>query len=416
MLQPVRGTHDLLPDLMARQRMVHSAARRVASFFSFEEMATPIFEFSNVFHRLGESSDIVSKETYTFQDRGGEELTLRPEGTAPVMRAIVSNGLTQSLPLRFLYIGPMFRYDRPQKGRYRQFEQVGVELVGPMSPAADLEVLAFAHMLLTHIGVRDQVKLHINTLGDKESRARYRETLVAYLTPFAGELSVDSQRRLGENPLRILDSKEPQDRKILENAPSFEGALSPESAAYFQEVCAGLDALKIAYHIDRKLVRGLDYYCHTAFEFICETMGAQGTVLAGGRYEGLTSAMGGPDIPGVGWAAGTERLRDLSPHAPEKPPLFYLVPMGEAPQRESITLANALREAGLCVKTDMGGGNMGKRLKRADASGAACALILGEDELERGEILVKDLASGTQITLALDALAPYLKKTFDLKD
>lgn len=416
MLQPVRGTHDLLPELMARQRMIHSAARRIAKRFAFEEMATPIFEFSNVFHRLGESSDIVSKETYTFQDRGGEELTLRPEGTAPVMRAIVSNGLTQSLPLRFLYIGPMFRYDRPQKGRYRQFEQVGVELVGPFSVAADLEILSLAHLFLEEIGVRDQVKLHINTLGDKESRERYREALVAYLTPFKDILSADSQRRLLENPLRILDSKETQDRQILENAPSFEDSLSPENAAYFQEVCQGLDALGIAYHVDRKLVRGLDYYCHTAFEFICETMGAQGTVLAGGRYEGLTSAMGGPDIPGIGWAAGVERLRDLSPRAPSKAPLFYLIPMGDGPQKESITLSQELRAAGVCVKTDMGGGNMGKRLKRADASGATCALILGEDELMAQEILVKDLTSGTQNMLALHALAPYLKETFHLKD
>lgn len=416
MLQPVRGTHDLLPELMARQRMIHCAARRIAKRFAFEEMATPIFEFSNVFHRLGESSDIVSKETYTFQDRGGEELTLRPEGTAPVMRAIVSNGLTQSLPLRFLYIGPMFRYDRPQKGRYRQFEQVGVELVGPFSAAADLEILSLAHLFLEEIGVRDQVRLHINTLGDKESRERYREALVAYLTPFKDTLSADSQRRLLENPLRILDSKEPQDRKILENAPSFEDSLSAENAAYFQEVCAGLDALGIDYHIDRKLVRGLDYYCHTAFEFICETLGAQGTVLAGGRYEGLTSAMGGPDIPGIGWAAGVERLRDLSPLAPSKAPLFYLIPMGDGPQKESLTLSQGLRAVGLCVKTDMGGGNMGKRLKRADASGATCALLLGEDELVRQEILVKDLTSGTQNMLALSALAPYLKETFHLKD
>lgn len=411
MLQPVRGTHDLLPDIMARQRLVQEHARRIASLFHFEEMATPIFEFTSVFHRLGESSDVIAKETYTFVDRGGEELTLRPEGTAAVMRAIVSNGLTQNLPLKFLYMGPMFRYDRPQKGRYRQFEQVGAELVGPFSPLADVEVLSFAHELLSALQVRDQVVLRLNTLGDQESRGAYRQALVDYFTPFEKELSEDSKRRLVQNPLRILDSKDKQDHRFLPDAPTFDAYLNQASKDYFAQVCKGLDALDIAYVVDRKLVRGLDYYCHTAFEFVCDTLGAQGTVLAGGRYEGLTGAMGGTDLPGVGWAAGVERLRDLSPLVPESAPLLYAIPMGQEAESEALILAQELRRAGFCLEVDTQG-NMGKRLKRADKNKAKAVLILGEDEIKNRQVVVKDLGASTQITLERERLMAYLKETF----
>ena len=411
MLQPVRGTHDLLPDIMARQRLVQEHARRIASLFHFEEMATPIFEFTSVFHRLGESSDVIAKETYTFVDRGGEELTLRPEGTAAVMRAIVSNGLTQNLPLKFLYMGPMFRYDRPQKGRYRQFEQVGAELVGPFSPLADVEVLSFAHELLSALQVRDQVVLRLNTLGDQESRGAYRQALVDYFTPFEKELSEDSKRRLVQNPLRILDSKDKQDHRFLPDAPTFDAYLNQASKDYFEQVCKGLDALGIAYIVDRKLVRGLDYYCHTAFEFVCDTLGAQGTVLAGGRYEGLTGAMGGTDLPGVGWAAGVERLRDLSPLVPESAPLLYAIPMGQEAESEALILAQELRRAGFCLEVDTQG-NMGKRLKRADKNKAKAVLILGEDEIKNHQVVVKDLGASAQITLERDRLMAYLKETF----
>lgn len=413
MLQPVRGTHDLLPEVMAKQRLVQEHARRIASLFHFEEMATPIFEFTNVFHRLGESSDVISKETYTFVDRGGEELTLRPEGTAAVMRAIVSNGLTQSLPLKFLYMGPMFRYDRPQKGRYRQFEQVGIELVGPFSPLADVEVLSFAHEFLTALQVRDQVVLRLNTLGDQESRRAYRQALVDYFTPFEKELSEDSRRRLLQNPLRILDSKDRQDHRFLSDVPSFDAYLNEASQKHFEQVCKGLDALGIAYVVDRKLVRGLDYYCHTAFEFVCDTLGAQGTVLAGGRYEGLTGAMGGTDLPGVGWAAGVERLRDLSPLVPTALPLLYVIPMGEEAEFEALALAQELRRSGFCLEVDTQG-NMGKRLKRADKNKAKIVLILGEDEIKNHQVVVKDLGTSAQITLERDRLMAYLKETFYL--
>jgi histidyl-tRNA synthetase len=410
LLQPVRGTHDLLPEIMAKQRLVQEHARRIASLFHFEEMATPIFEFTQVFHRLGESSDVIAKETYTFVDRGGEELTLRPEGTAAVMRAIVSNGLTQNLPLKFLYMGPMFRYDRPQKGRYRQFEQVGAELVGPFSPLADVEVLSFAHELLSALQVRDQVVLRLNTLGDQESRGAYRQALVDYFTPFEKELSEDSKRRLAQNPLRILDSKDKQDHRFLPDVPTFDAYLNQASQDYFAQVCKGLETLGIAYVIDRKLVRGLDYYCHTAFEFVCDTLGAQGTVLAGGRYEGLTGAMGGTDLPGVGWAAGVERLRDLSPLVPEDTPLLYAIPMGDEAESEALIMVQELRRAGFCLEIDTQG-NMGKRLKRADKNNAKVVLILGEDEIKNRQVVVKDLGASTQITLERDGLMAYLKET-----
>jgi histidyl-tRNA synthetase len=410
LLQPVRGTHDLLPEIMAKQRLVQEHARRIASLFHFEEMATPIFEFTQVFHRLGESSDVIAKETYTFVDRGGEELTLRPEGTAAVMRAIVSNGLTQNLPLKFLYMGPMFRYDRPQKGRYRQFEQVGAELVGPFSPLADVEVLSFAHELLSALQVRDQVVLRLNTLGDQESRGAYRQALVGYFTPFEKELSEDSKRRLAQNPLRILDSKDKQDHRFLPDVPTFDAYLNQASQDYFAQVCKGLETLGIAYVIDRKLVRGLDYYCHTAFEFVCDTLGAQGTVLAGGRYEGLTGAMGGTDLPGVGWAAGVERLRDLSPLVPEDTPLLYAIPMGDEAESEALIMVQELRRAGFCLEIDTQG-NMGKRLKRADKNNAKVVLILGEDEIKNRQVVVKDLGASTQITLERDGLMAYLKET-----
>lgn len=412
MLQPVRGTHDLLPAEMRRHRFVCETARRLASLYNFEEMSTPIFEFSQVFHRLGESSDVIAKETYSFTDRGGEGLTLRPEGTASVMRAIVSNGLTQSLPLKFLYMGPMFRYDRPQKGRYRQFDQVGIECVGPFSPQADVEVLALAHHLLEELQINDQVVLRLNTLGDQESRAQYRQALVDYFTPYASDLSEDSKRRLAQNPLRILDSKEACDKRLVADAPSYGTYLNKESEAFFEGVCKGLEELDIPYLVDRALVRGLDYYCHTAFEFVCDTLGAQGTVLAGGRYEGLTAAMGGVDLPGVGWAAGVERLWDLSPLATPKQTLFYLIPMDDQASGKALSLCNLLRRQGVCVDTDQGGGNLAKKLKRADKKGARAALILGEDELQKGQIIVKDLVAGTQTSLEQERLPAYLKETF----
>src|ERR1700720_3607214 len=311
-LQPVRGTQDLLPDAARRHRQVSETARAAASLYGFDEIVTPIFEFTEVFARpIGEHTDIVAKEMYTFSDRGGEEITLRPENTAGVVRAVLSNGLTQATPLKFFYSGPMFRYERPQKGRFRQFHQIGVELLGVAQPQADIEVIALGQRILKTIGIADRVVLELNTLGDPESRAAYREALVGYFSARVSELSEDSRRRLERNPLRILDSKDPGDQRLAAEAPDFAAYLNDASREFFARVRDGLDQLGIAYRLNPRLVRGLDYYTHTAFEFVTTDLGAQGTVLAGGRYDGLVELMGGPSVAGGGWGAGIQRLGAL---------------------------------------------------------------------------------------------------------
>jgi histidyl-tRNA synthetase len=406
-LQPVRGTHDLLPEDMRRHRAVVERLRHISALYGFEEMATPIFEFTDVFSRtLGETSDVVTKEMYTFE-RSGDQITLRPEGTAGICRAFISNGLAQSLPIKAFYHGPMFRYERPQKGRQRQFHQVGIELLGVEGPQADLDVLAMAAQFLDSLGLQGRVNLEINTLGDSESRTLYRDALVAYLTPFRAELSSDSQTRLEKNPLRILDSKDPGDRKIIADAPVFSDSLNDASKTFFATVLVGLDRMGIAYTVNPRLVRGLDYYCHTAFEFTTDALGAQGTVLAGGRYDSLIQTMGGPATPGIGWAAGVERLAMLVEDVPAKARPIALIPLGEAAEALSIELANSLRRAGVPVDVAYGG-NMKKRMKRANTVNASHAVILGDDELARQEAAVRNLDSGEQQAVSLDGLLSVL--------
>lgn len=411
MFQPVRGTHDLLPQDMAHHRAVVDQARRQAACYGFDEIQTPIFEFTGVFHRLGDASDIISKETYTFEDRGGESLTLRPEGTAAVMRAILSNGLTQNVPLKLFYHGPMFRYERPQKGRYRQHHQIGVELVGADSPAADAEVISLAQHIIDGLCFHDPVILQLNTLGDGESRAAYREALVAYFTKYRQDLSPDSQVRLSQNPLRILDSKSEKDRILVAEAPLYQDYLTPAAQAFFGEVQKNLDLLGIAYQLNPRLVRGLDYYCHTVFEFVTSALGAQGTVLAGGRYDGLLKGMGGPDLGGVGWASGVERLRALAQVSVTALPLFSLIPMGVAAEEIAFKMAKDLRHRGLCIDLAYGGA-MTKRLKKANKQGAVAAVLLGEEELANDQGLVRHLGTGTQEAVALSHLGAYLEQTF----
>ncbi len=308
-LQPVRGTHDLLPDEMRRHRRVTETARAVAERYGYLEVETPIFEFSDVFQRtLGDTSDIVTKEMYTFTDRGGEQLTLRPENTAGVARALISGGLSQHLPLKFFCHGPMFRYERPQKGRMRQFHQIDVELLGVPQPQGDVEIVAVGAAVLRELDLLDRTVLHLNTLGDGESRQAYRRVLVDYLTAHKSRLSKESIERLERNPLRVLDSKDEGDKVVVAQAPVYSDHLNAASRDFFRTVTDGLTALGIAFELDPHLVRGLDYYCHTAFEFVTETLGAQGTVLGGGRYDGLVETMGGPPTPGVGWAGGVERM------------------------------------------------------------------------------------------------------------
>ncbi len=407
-LQPVRGTHDLLPEDMRRFRQVADTARRAALCFGYQEVATPIFEFSEVFKRtLGDTSDVVTKEMYTFTDKGGETVTLRPEGTAGVARALISGGLSQHLPLKYFYVGPMFRYERPQKGRLRQFHQTGVELLGVKEPGGDVEVIAIGVEFLRRIGAWDRCELELNTLGDSPSRQAYRRVLIDYLNDFRDRLSKDSLDRLEKNPLRVLDSKDENDQKIVANAPIYTDYLSAKAQDFFGRVRDGLDTLGIAYRINPRLVRGLDYYCHTCFEITCPELGAQKTVLAGGRYDGLVGMMGGPETPGVGWASGVERCAMLLQETPPAPRPIAIVPLGEAAERRAAEIAGELRRKDFLV--DLGfSGNMGKRMKRANKIEAAVAIILGDDELARGEAGLKILDTGEQKTVNLNELEAAL--------
>ncbi|EME68382.1 histidyl-tRNA ligase [Paramagnetospirillum caucaseum] len=405
-LQPVRGTHDLLPDDARRHRKVEETAFACARRYGFGEIVTPIFEFTDVFARtLGETSDVVTKEMYTFADRSGESLTLRPEGTAGVARAFISGGLAQSLPLKLFYRGPMFRHERPQKGRLRQFHQVGVELLGVESPLADVEVIALAWRVLSELGLASKVRLEINTLGDAESREAYRNTLVAYLSQFRDALSEDSRNRLDRNPLRILDSKDEGDRRIVENAPLMSDSLSPAAREFFTQVTDGLHALGIPFILNPKLVRGLDYYCHTAFEFTTTELGAQGTVLAGGRYDELIATMGGPRTPGIGWAAGVERLSMLVGEVADEARPVSVIPMGDA--MAAMVVAERLRRIGRSVEMGFSG-NMKKRMARANKVNARFAVILGEEEAARNAVTIRDLDTSTQDEVPLAQLEEYL--------
>ena len=409
-LQPVRGTHDLLPDEARRARHVIETGRGIAERYGYEEAATPIFEFSEVFARtLGETSDIVTKEMYTFTDKGGEQITLRPEGTAGIARALISGGLSQHLPLKFFYAGPMFRYERPQKGRLRQFHQIGAELLGVGEPSGDVEVIALGATILEEIGVLQHTALELNTLGNTESRAAYRALLVEYFSDHLDSLSAESIDRLERNPLRILDSKNEGDREIVAGAPEFDDSLDAASQEFFAAVCAGLDTLNIAWQRNSRLVRGLDYYCHTAFEFTTEALGAQGAVLAGGRYDGLVEQMGGPSTPGVGWASGIERLSMLIGEAPAKQRPISMIPMGDAAEAVGLRLTEDLRRAGYTV--DMGyRGKMKQRMKRANNINASVAVILGDDELAQCSATLRDLDSGEQELVALDDLRDRLEQ------
>lgn len=402
-LQAVRGTRDLLPEECDRFRFITDTSYNIARLYGYGEIATPIFEFTDVFKRtLGETADIVNKEMYTFLDRGGDSLTLRPEGTASIARCFISGGFTQSLPVRWFYSGPMFRYERPQKGRYRQFHQIGVECLGVNSPLADVECLALSYDLLKALGLIDKVQLEINTLGDLESRIRYREQLVAFLAKYKQDLSKDSQDRLDKNPLRILDSKDERDQKILTEAPHLFQYLTEDSKQFFETVKEGLSRLGIPFLINPQLVRGLDYYCHTVFEWTTTQLGAQSAVLSGGRYDGLIQSMGGPQTPGVGWASGVERLSllldetNLHKVGPKK---IAVIIADESAEMRSLQLTHQLRQKGFQVEMPLSG-NLGKKMKRADKAGCSWALVLGENEIKEQKITLKDLSSGAQETLS----------------
>lgn len=402
-LQPVRGTRDLIGEDAARHAHVVETARRVTALYGFNEWQTPIFEDTKVFSRtLGETSDVVTKEMYTFEDRGGDSVTLRPEGTAGVCRALITAGLTQTLPQKVFYAGPMFRYERPQKGRYRQFHQIGVELLGPATPLADAEVIAAGWQILNALGIAGTVDLHINTLGDAESRNNYRAALVAYFSEHAENLSAESKTRLEKNPLRILDSKDDGDQKLVANAPLIHDHLSAAAAEFYNGLKSALTVFGVPFTENPRIVRGLDYYNHTAFEFVTTALGAQGTVLAGGRYDGLVEQMGGPSVPGVGWAAGIERLSMLiAPPQIAQPPAA-IIPMHETAQGTALNILKSLRDIGIPAEIAYTG-NAKKRLERANKSGAKFAVLVGED------LKLKNLSDGTQQDVLFSDLPGLLR-------
>ncbi|MBQ7633422.1 MAG: histidine--tRNA ligase [Alphaproteobacteria bacterium] len=408
-VQCVRGTYDLYGAAKRKMKKVVNVGSEVVEKYGFEEIETPIFEFTEVFARnLGDTSDIVTKEMYCFEDKGGESLTLRPEGTAGVVRAFVSNGMQQNLPVKFYYTGPMFRYERPQKGRQRQFTQFGVELLGVETPQADIEVIAMAYEFLEKLGLSGQVTVEINSLGDAESRAAYREKLVAFLQEHYNELSADSRSRLEKNPLRVLDSKEECDKAVVENAPLYADSLNEVSRKFFADVLKGLDMLGIKYRINNRLVRGLDYYSHTVFELTTDKLGAQGTVLAGGRYNGLVAQMGGGDVAGIGWAGGVERLAMLLEQDVSLPRPIAVIPVGEDTFDAALKIAYKLRLAGFSVEQSYSG-NMKKRMIKANKVNACKAVIIGSDELADKTVTIKDLDSGEQKTVALSNLIKELQ-------
>ena len=409
-LRTVRGVHDLLPETMHKHNLVINEGLKLSNKYCYQQIETPIFEFAEVFTKpLGKTSDIVTKENYVFKDRSEDELMLRPEGTSGVVRAFLNAGLTQDIPKRFSYFGPMFRYERPQKGRLRQFKQFGVECMGIGNSMADIEVISLAYEFLKKLNILEKINLKINTLGDVDSRLIYRKILIEYLSDYKSELSSESIKRLTDNPLRILDSKNEVDKKIIVNAPNVLDYLNEESKERFERVCQGLDVLSINYEIDKNLVRGLDYYCHTAFEFITSDLGAQGTVLAGGRYDGLAKMLGGADIAGVGWAAGVERLALMINGKYSNKPDVALMAVSDNFEHFLLPIMKKLISDDIKAEI-LSVGNMSKKFKRANKIEASYAIIIGEEEVSKDIIKLKNLVSGSENYISLIAAIKIIKK------
>ena len=403
--QPVRGTQSLLGEDADRFHAVVAAFDHVRRLFGFKRVEVPVIEPTAVFARtIGETTDVVSKEMYSFEDRSGDSITLRPELTAGIARAYLSEGWQQHAPLKVATWGPAFRYERPQKGRFRQFHQLDAEIIGAAEAQADVEILSFGAQLLAELGIADGVTLKLNTLGDAESRDAWRAQLIEH---FSGQdISPESRERLAKNPLRVLDSKDPRDQAAVAGAPVM--TLTPEAEDFFAKVREGLDAAGVAYQLDPHLVRGLDYYRHTAFEFVTDRLGAQGAVIAGGRYDGLMESLGGPLTPAIGWAAGIERLAMMIDAPEVDRPVAVIVPMGEAAGGAAAGLLAELRRAGIAA--DMAfRGNMKKRMAKADAAGAWFAIIIGDSEVEAAAAQVKNLKTGEQRAVAFGQLAEALR-------
>ncbi|MDD9892028.1 MAG: histidine--tRNA ligase [Gammaproteobacteria bacterium] len=404
-IQAIRGMNDVLPEQSARWQFLEGAVRDVLDQYGYQEMRMPLVEQTALFCRsIGEVTDIVEKEMYTWQDRSSEKkagdlLSLRPEGTASCVRAVIEHGLAFNQQQRVWYQGPMFRRERPQKGRYRQFHQVGVEVFGIDGPDVDAELIMLSARLWKRLGI-DGLRLELNSLGTAESRAVYREQLVEYFTGHIDQLDEDSKRRLESNPLRILDSKNPALAEIIAQAPSLPDSLDDESKAHFATLCATLDKAGIAYELNPRLVRGLDYYSRTVFEWKTDKLGAQDAVCSGGRYDGLVEQLGGRPTSAIGFAMGMERLLALMPDALEREqsPQIYMVLVGDSAQQYGVMAAENLRDANFRVQVNAGGGSFKAQFKRADKSGAALALVVGDNEADAGTIVIKDLRNNAEQT------------------
>ena len=417
-IQAIRGMNDILPGETPRWQFVENVFRELMASYGYDEIRLPSLEKTELFKRsIGEVTDIVEKEMYTFEDRNGDNLTLRPEGTAGCVRACIQNGLLHNQTQRLWYMGPMYRHERPQKGRYRQFHQLGVETFGFEGPDIDAELIAMTARLWRKLGMAEEVSLEINSLGSAAARLAYRETLVRYLQQHREQLDEDSLRRLETNPLRILDSKNPDMQAMIEAAPKLLEHLDEESRRHFESLCATLDMMGIAYRVNHRLVRGLDYYSKTVFEWVTDRLGAQGTVCAGGRFDGLVEQLGARSTPAMGFALGLERLVALledkplpdlsSPHA-------YLLLAGEQAEQRGRLLAEQIRDElpQLRLLVNCGGGSFKSQMKRADKSGARLALILGENEISNQQISVKDLRQEEeQRVMLMTELAGFLSKT-----
>lgn len=415
-IQAIRGMNDYLPEDTALWQPIEAALKQVLTSYGYSEIRLPIVEQTPLFKRaIGEVTDVVEKEMYTFDDRNGDSLTLRPEGTAGCVRAGIEHGLLYNQEQRLWYIGPMFRHERPQKGRYRQFHQLGAEVFGLNGPDVDAELILLTARWWRALGISEHVALELNSIGSLEARANYRDALVAYLEQFKDKLDEDCKRRMYSNPLRVLDSKNPDVQALLNDAPRLSEYLDEESREHFAGLCKLLDEASIAYTVNERLVRGLDYYNRTVFEWVTNSLGAQGTVCAGGRYDGLVAQLGGHATPAVGFAMGLERLvllvQAVNPDfQPQRAVDVYLISSGEGTQSAAMRLAEKIRDAYPQVKlmTNYGGGNFKKQFARADKWGARVALVLGENEMNAGQVNVKNLQSGDQQTLAQDDVAAFL--------
>jgi histidyl-tRNA synthetase len=414
-IQAIRGMNDCLPTQSPLWQKVENTVKHVVSAYGYNEVRMPIVEMTHLFSRaIGEVTDVVEKEMYTFEDRNGDSLTLRPEGTAGCVRSGIENGLLYNQEQRLWYMGPMFRHERPQKGRYRQFHQCGVEVFGLNGPDVDAELIMMTARLWRELGIAEHVRLELNSIGSLEARADYRTALIAHLEQHIDVLDEDSKRRMYTNPLRVLDSKNPDVQAILVDAPELSDYLDADSKQHFAGLCELLDAAGIEYTVNQRLVRGLDYYNRTVFEWITESLGAQGTVCGGGRYDGLVEQLGGKATPAVGFAMGLERLvlmmETLELTDVRRSVDAYVVTAGEGTMMAGMKLAESLREAipGIRVMNHFGGGNFKKQFKRADKVGAVYALVLGENEVAENTVVVKDLQGGEQETIAQTELAAKL--------